>query len=80
MCYYISKGTENEIEFTKTYDEIKNDVAKLNNAFLLTDFEKMDTKEAMKEFKNNDFYLRMIKCYLFKLELCIFNRKINIFN
>ena len=69
MCYYISKGTENEIEFTKTYDEIKNDVAKLNNAFLLTDFEKMDTKEAMKEFKNNDFYLRMIKCYLFKLEL-----------
>ena len=69
MCYYISKGTENEIEFTKSYEEIKNDVAKLNNAFLLTDFEKMDTKEAMKEFKKNDFYLRMIKCYLFKLEL-----------
>ena len=68
MCYYISKGTENESEFNKSYEEIKNDVAKLNNTFLLSDFEKMDAKDAIKEFKNNDFYLRMIKCYLLKLK------------
>ena len=69
MSYYNNKGTEKEEEFTKLNEEIENKINELNNNFLLQELDNMQVQDAINIFKKQDFYVRMLKCYLNKIKL-----------
>ena len=69
MSYYKNKGTDNENEFNKLDEEIELKVKELNNDFLYKDLENMQVLDAINIFKKHDFYVRMLKCYLLKINL-----------
>ena len=69
MSYYKNKGTEKENEFIKFNEEIESKINELNNDFLLKELDKMQVLDAINLFKKQDFYIRMLKCYLTKINL-----------
>ena len=69
ISYYQNKGTDKENEFNKLNDEIESKIVELNDNFIKKDLENMQVLDAINIFKKNDFYIRMLKCYLIKLNL-----------
>lgn len=69
MLFYSTKGKENDEEFSKMCNEINNEVKLDNNKLLMMDFSKMQIQEAINIFRQYGYYLRVLKCYLYKLEL-----------
>ena len=69
ISYYNNKGTEKEKEFNDLYERIESKISELNNDFLIKDLEKMPILEAINLFKKQNYYVRMLKCYLFKIKL-----------
>ena len=67
--YYQNKGTDKEKEFNELNDEIESKIIELNNNFLKKDLENMQVIDAINIFKKNNFYIKMLKCYLIKLKL-----------
>ena len=69
MSYYKNKGTEQEDEFNKLNEEIDSKVKECNNDLLLKDLENMQVLDAINLFKKEDYYIRMLKCFLVKINL-----------
>ena len=69
MSYYENKGTEKEKEFNDLDNSIESKINELKNDFLLKDLENMQVLDAINLFKKQDYYIRMLKCYLFKIKL-----------
>ena len=69
MSYYKNKGTEKEKEFDKLYEEIESQVNELNNDILLKELQNMEVLDAINIFKKQNFYVRMLKCFLTKINL-----------
>ena len=69
MSYYKNKGTDKENEFTKLNEEIESKVNELNNSLLSKNLENMQVLDAINIFKKEDYYIRMLKCFLIKLNL-----------
>ena len=69
MSYYNTKGTEKESEYNTLREEVDNKikVLKENNPLIDKDFESLDIKEAVNEFKNYGYYQRILKVYIYKL-------------
>ena len=69
MSYYTTKGTEKEDEYNKLKEEVENKIKEVNdkNPMFEMDFDSMDPKEALAEFKKYDYYPKMLKGYLYKL-------------
>ena len=69
ISYYEKKGTEKESE----YDQLKQEVdIKINEIkdkipLLGLNFDTMDMKDAVNEFKQYDYYERVLKVYTYKL-------------
>ena len=70
MSYYNTKGTDKEEEYTKLNEEAQNKIKELSEKYPLfeMDFDSMDPKDALSEFKNYDYYPRILKGYLYKLK------------
>ena len=69
ISYYKNKGTEKEKEFDKLYEEIKSQINELNNDILLKDLQNMEVLDAINIFKKQKFYVRMLKCFITKINL-----------
>ena len=69
MAYYTTKGTDKEDEYNKLKEEVENKIKEVNdkNPMFEMDFDSMDSKEALAEFKKYDYYPKMLKGYLYKL-------------
>ena len=73
MSFYNTKGTENEEEFNQLNEEIKNKISELSQtekgSFLNEDLTSQeDINEAIKIFKSKEYYPRITKCYMMKLD------------
>ena len=70
MSYYTTKGTDKEDEYNKLKEEVENKIKEVNdkNPMFEMDFDSMDPKEALAEFKKYDYYPKMLKGYLYKLK------------
>ena len=69
ISYYKNKGTDKEDEFNKLNEEIESKVKECNNDLLLKDLENMQVLDAINIFKKEDYYIRMLKCFLVKINL-----------
>ena len=69
MAYYTTKGTDKEEEYNKLKEEVDNKIKEVNdkNPMFGMDFDSMDSKDALAEFKKYDYYPKMLKGYLYKL-------------
>ena len=69
MSYYINKGTAKESEYNKLYEEVNEKVKSKENDIPLIniDFDSMEEKDALAEFRKYDYYPKMLKSYLYKL-------------
>ena len=70
MSYYNNIGTEKEEEYNKLNEEAESKINEIKDKSPLyeVDFDSMDSKEALSEFKKYDYYPRMLKGYLYKLK------------
>ena len=73
MSFYNTKGTENEEEFNQLNEEIKNKINELSQtekgSFLKEDLNSQeDINETIKLFKSKEYYPRITKCYMMKLD------------
>ena len=69
MAYYTTKGTDKEDKYNKLKEEVDNKIKEVNdkNPMFEMDFDSMDSKDALAEFKKYDYYPKMLKGYLYKL-------------
>ena len=70
MAYYTTKGTDKEDEYNKLKEEVENKIKEVNDKSPMfeMDFDSMDSKDALAEFKKYDYYPKMLKGYLYKLK------------
>ena len=70
MTYYNTKGTDKEEEYKKLNEETENKINEIKNQCPLIDmdFDSMDPKDVLTEFKKYEYYPRMLKGYLYKLK------------
>ena len=70
MSYYQTKGTDKEEEYNKLNEEAQNKINSIKDQYPLfeIDFDAMDSKDALSEFKKYDYYPRILKGYLYKLK------------
>ena len=69
MSYFTNKGTDKENEFIQLNDDIEEKIIELNNDFLLKELDNMPVLDAINLFKKQDFYVRVLKCFLVKINL-----------
>ena len=70
MAYYNTKGTEKEDEYNELNEETNNKINEIKSKYPLIkmNFDSMDSKDALSEFKKYEYYPRILKGYLYKLE------------
>ena len=70
MSYYTTKGTDKEEEYNKLNEEAQNKINDIKDKYPLIemDFDSMDSKDALSEFKKYEYYPRILKGYLYKLK------------
>ena len=69
ISYYNTKGTENESEYDKLKIEVENKINELKDScpLIVVDFDKMEHKDAVDEFKKYEYYPKILKIYIYKL-------------
>ena len=69
MSYYNTKGTENESEYDKLKVEAENKIKEIKDSCPLfnLDFDSMEHKDAVDEFKKYEYYQKILKIYIYKL-------------
>jgi len=69
MSYYETKGTEKESEYTQLKQEVDTKIESMKEKIplLQLDFDKMEMKDAVNEFKKYEYYHRILKVYNYKL-------------
>ena len=66
MSYYTTKGTDKESEYDKLKEEVDNKINELKDKIPLIglDFDSMDMKDAVNEFKKYEYYEKILKIYI----------------
>jgi len=67
MSYYKNKGTENENEYEKLNEDLKNKLSEAKLQILENDPKTQSLNDAISDFKSYDYYPRTIRCYSIKL-------------
>ena len=69
MSYYNTKGTENESEYDKLKAEVDNKINEIKDSCPLidVDFDSVEHKDAVDEFKKYEYYPKILKIYIYKL-------------
>ena len=70
MSYYNTKGTNKEDEYKKLNEEAENKINEIKDKCPLfeMDFDSMEPKDVLTEFKKFEYYPRILKGYLYKLK------------
>ena len=67
FSFYEKKGTNNEKEYISLESNFDKQVSELKGQFLEKDFEKLEVLDAINLFKKQNYYLKMLKCYLIRI-------------
>ena len=67
FSFYEKKGTNNEKEYISLESNFNKQVSELKGQFLEKDFEKLEVLDAINLFKKQNYYLKMLKCYLIRI-------------
>ena len=70
MSYYLNKGTEKEDEYNKLNEETQTKIKDIMSkcALFELDFDTMENKLSITEFKKYGYYPRILKAYIYKLK------------
>ena len=70
MSYYLNKGTEKEDEYNKLNEETQTKIKDIMSkcALFQLDFDTMENKLSITEFKKYGYYPRILKAYIYKLK------------
>ena len=70
MSYYNTKGTEKESEYDQLNKELQSKIEEIKKKCPLIekDLDSMNIKEAINEFRKYEYYPRILKVFIYKLE------------
>ena len=69
FSFYENKGTNKENEFINLEKDFNKQIAELKNEFLLKELGNMEILDALNIFKKQNYYMKMLKCYLIRINL-----------
>jgi len=69
FSFYENKGTNKENEFINLEKNFNKQIAELKNEFLLKELGNMEILDALNIFKKQNYYMKMLKCYLIRINL-----------
>ena len=64
FSFYEKKGTKDEKDFLKIEKDFNKQISELKEKFLEKDLKNMQILEAINLFKKQSYYIKMLKCYL----------------
>ena len=67
FSFYENKGTNKENEFINLEKNFNKQIAELKNEFLLKELGNMEILDALNIFKKQNYYMKMLKCYLIRI-------------
>ena len=67
FSFYENKGTNKENEYINLENNFNKQISELKNEFLLKEMENMKIIDAMNIFKKQNYYIKMLKCYLIRI-------------
>ena len=74
FSFYENKGTNKENEFINLEKNFNKQIAELKNEFLLKELGNMEILDALNIFKKQNYYMKMLKCYLIRINLLKLNK------
>ena len=69
FSFYENKGTNKENEFINLEKNFNKQIAELKNEFLFKELGNMEILDALNIFKKQNYYMKMLKCYLIRINL-----------
>jgi hypothetical protein len=69
FSFYENKGTNKENEFINLEKNFNKQISELKNEFLLKELGNMEILDALNIFKKQNYYMKMLKCYLIRINL-----------
>ena len=67
--FFENKGTEKENEYLDLEKNFNQQITELQDQFLEKDLESMEILDAINIFKKQNYYYKMLKCYLIRINL-----------
>ena len=74
FCFYEKKGTKDEGDFIKLEKDFNKQISDLKEQFLELDLENMQVLQAINLFKKQSYYIKMLKCYLVRINSLKLNK------
>ena len=69
FSFYENKGTNKETEFINLEKNFNKQISELKNEFLLKEMGNMEMVDVLNIFKKENYYIKMLKCYLIRINL-----------
>ena len=69
FSFYENKGTNKEKEFINLENNFKKQISELKNEFLLKEMGNMEMVDVLNIFKKQNYYIKMLKCYMIRINL-----------
>ena len=67
FIFYEKKGTKSEKDYINLEANFNKQISELKNPFLEKDLENMQVQDAINLFKKQNYYPKMLKCYLIRI-------------
>ena len=68
FSFYENKNTNKESEYTNLEKNFNKRISELNEPFLLKDLVNMQVQDAINIFKKESYYIKILKCYLVRID------------
>ena len=68
FSFYENKNTNKESEYTNLEKNFNKRISELNEQFLQKDLENMQVQDAINLFKKESYYIKILKCYLIRMD------------
>ena len=69
FSFYENKGTNKETEFINLEKNFNKQISELKNEFLLKEIGNMEMVDVLNIFKKQNYYIKMLKCYMIRINL-----------
>ena len=74
FAFFEKKGTKNEKDFISLETNFNKQISELKEPFLEKDLENMQVLDAINLFKKQNYYPKMLKCYLTRINSLKYNK------
>ena len=69
FSFYENKGTKKENEYINLENNFNKQISELKEQFLEKDLQSLEILDAVNIFKKENYYLKMLKCYLYRINM-----------